>query len=146
MREIKFRAYDVKTKTMFPVHHMEWGRIKQNLNHFHGYTDAEKDLWEVNTCNDVKKQTGVIVEGETILVDRFQINQYTNFRDKDGTEIYEADIIRIYNDELDEEDSFVGVINYHMGGFFSGDEDLLGNVNFRARVIGNVYENPKLIK
>lgn len=121
MREIKFRAYCKKRKAIFDVTWMLFNQSEVVLQ--------------------VLPDTNALVNIENI-----ELMQYTGFKDKNGREIYEGDIIRIYNDEINEEDSWIDEVSYHMGGFFSGDEDLLGNVHFRAKVIGNIYENPELLE
>lgn len=121
MREIKFRAYCKKRKAIFDV------------------------TWMLFNQSDVVLQ--VLPDTNALVsIKNIELMQYTGFKDKNGREIYEGDIIRIYNDEINEEDSWIDEVSYHMGGFFSGDEDLLGNVHFRAKVIGNIYENPELLE
>ena len=135
MREIKFRAWDKKRKETFPVHELVINKFNGEPNTIKGYTDDEKDVWNVHGGHFMKYANE----------NRYVLMQYTGLNDKNGKEIYEGDIIRIFNNELDEEESWVDEVIYHMGGFFSGDEDLLGNVHFRAKVIGNIYENHELL-
>lgn len=80
--------------------------------------------------------------------------QYTGFKDSDGKEIYEGDLIRFYDKFLYEvryEDAkFVcynrsrGMDCYKWGNlhrFF--DPDFKG---YDIQIIGNIYENPELLK
>ncbi len=64
--------------------------------------------------------------------------QYTGLKDKNGKEIYEGDIARFreYNHH----------INFSDGGFYVGDFDTLGSINTAVEIIGNIYENPELLK
>ena len=71
MREIKFRFWDIGRKAMFPV---------ESLRH-------KKYSWEKKYIAYDKEGIGGVV-GEHIILE-----QYTGVKDKNGTEIYEGDIV-----------------------------------------------------
>ena len=74
------------------------------------------------------------------------LGQYTGLKDRDGKEIYEGDIIRWYpnrpknyNDEIVE---YIGNA-FSLGGWYEGDYP---DTEKYCKVIGNIYENPELLK
>jgi uncharacterized phage protein (TIGR01671 family) len=97
------------------------------------------------------------IRGDCINVDRRTVGQYINRNDKNDTEIYEGDIIRItrgiHSKYPFTETRYVVWVNC---GFrlakdeLTKDDDLEANlVGFRGgvlEVIGNVFDNPKLLK
>jgi hypothetical protein len=72
----------------------------------------------------------------------------TGLLDKNSKEIYEGDILEC---GIWEDNSVVGVVEYNekLGRYEVNDKnhhDLIGRVICRREIIGNIYENPELLK
>jgi uncharacterized phage protein (TIGR01671 family) len=120
MREIKFRVWDKKRKIMREV-----SEIYYNGSVF------------------VEKKNRFPARGDLIIgKDLSDLMQYTGLKDKNGVEIYEGDIIE-------------STWNYNKGvvmwsedtGEWIDIDDCNEDKKYKAStVIGNIYENPELIK
>ena len=125
MREIKFRVWDDYNKTMSYVGQIEWkdGILQHVLrNRYNEYT-----------LSDISKP---------ILM------QYTGLKDKNGKEIYEGDILVtglcVHN----------CIVIFERGSFnlqtIEKDTQYLNNTFWNKskenEIIGNIYENHKLLK
>jgi uncharacterized phage protein (TIGR01671 family) len=150
MRDIKFRAWDIANREM---------------NHLpnHGI-----DLFQLLICED-----GWCIEFDNSEDDKryydekdFVLMQYTSLKDKNGREIYEGDIILSPEDnnaqrEVVFQDGMFGAMVprklYGEEGCENVDEfqplDTIIDYNywkekpsFTVEVIGNIHENPELLK
>lgn len=116
MREIKFRAWDKLHKRMRTLQALHWQP---------DYVAFEN--------GDMTETDGAVVM------------QYTGLKDKNGREIYEGDILRT-DDGLGRLST--EVITWEESGFWIRTHK--GNLHLPAQpyreVIGNIYENPDLMK
>ena len=120
MREIKFRAWDKQQK--------RWDKDSVMIT-------SEGGVWN---CEGYSESWGPDDDGVYIIV------QYTGLRDKNGKEIYEGDILSF------DHDSAEGMWNQgtarYSNGAFRIHAYVLCEISNYLKVIGNIYENPELIK
>lgn len=124
MREIKFRAWDKKTKIMI-------------------------DLVKMTPLSvDSKLLPGVFLPFE----DNWELMQYTGLKDKNGKEIYEGDTVRLGEGSKGYETRpGKAAIIYRSAQYFAQHTDggwfRMGSMNpENIEVIGNIYENPELLE
>lgn len=80
----------------------------------------------------------------------FEIMQFTGLLDKSGKEIYEGDVIRLIPEKVDvvvewdiRQVGFVMRETKNIGRYHA---DLGGYTRDAFEIIGNIYENPELLK
>ena len=119
MREIKFRAWDKLNKEMFDVEIINFQERR-----------VYKDTVSYRKFEDI------------------ELMQYTGLKDKNNKEIYEGDVLfesfgERYYKVVFENGSFRAEFE---GDFEEYSFDLIDVVAQGCEVVGNIYENPELIK
>ena len=80
----------------------------------------------------------------TEKLSNLELMQFTGLKDKNGKEIYEGDIVKSGNYE-----SGIYQVEYEDSGFSPFAETYFGDQliqNELCEIIGNIYENPELLK
>jgi uncharacterized phage protein (TIGR01671 family) len=131
MREIKFRAWD---KTQLRM-------VTLNAWHF------DTGLIDASAPEELR---GFRNDG------RYEVMQFTGLKDKNGKEIYEGDIVKAlfhygddYGNEVGESEERIGQVSWtHSKGrqFVGFDFFPANDLAESIEVIGNIYENPELLK
>ena len=122
MRQIKFRAWDKQSEQMFSVYSIEFRKNGLYVN-----------LDTTSKANGLRESW--------LFGDRFELMQYTGLKDKNGKEIYEADLVKhpSYPTPLRVE------WDYDQWGLFDGICNE-ASLNDECEVTGNIYENPEILK
>lgn len=149
MREIKFRAWDKITKQYYAVSGLEYDD-DGNLDEVYL---AGVEISESNPVWNLRKPNDVVLE------------QYTDFKDDNDKEIAEGDIIQYIG--VDDETLIQAIVKYgnpefytnedgtlYLKGFYFDDCETDDSANLLdaeyedlcIRVIGNIHENPELLK
>ena len=83
-------------------------------------------------------------------IDTETVGQYTGLTDMNGKKVFEGDIIKCKVHEMNGYRVRRGVVEYHGVGFIMNldpnswyDQK---NISFDCEVIGNIYDNPELLK
>ncbi len=126
MREIKFRAWDKKENKMQQVVQILYGH------------EASNYPLSVDFFRSVKSR----------LIKDIELMQYTGLKDKNVVEIYEGDIVMIYDARESESfPMFSEKVIFEKGKFMTeGEFDLYDTDNYSYELIGNIFENKELLK
>lgn len=143
MREIKFRVY--LDKMYYQNEYNEYNTNLVGIDFFNktvtfaAYTDGEE-------VDNLEKYS--FDENNILYKKDLKIMQYTGLKDKNEKEIYEGDILfesfgERYYKVIFENASFRAEAE---GDFDEYSFDLIDIVAQGCEIVGNIYENPELIK
>lgn len=132
MRELLFRGKNRLGKwiygTLQSTEPFAWGKSFKN------YLCITNDDWVDGTrC----------LHGSVSWVKKETVGQFTGLYDKNGKKIFEGDIVKINENQIDE-------VMYGYGCFLLAREDQdyeFTRLDFnKIEVIGNIYDNPELLR
>jgi uncharacterized phage protein (TIGR01671 family) len=135
MREIKFRAWDIKSKkfrTSVPVLERWW----------------DSDCWD--DSEEAMEEPFVNLVHPLGFSDRLIYDQFTGAHDKNGVEIYENDIVQEENEfRITPRNELIKWISTNDGWGADGwygipSRDYMTH-KVQGVVVGNIHENPELI-
>ena len=156
MREILFRGKAIKDINPDFTVNTQW---------VYGYYAKIKPCTGIYGKKEeyIEEEIPKIISGqEAITVNPNTIGQYTGLKDKNGKKIFEGDMVKCYDKNVDE--SFFAIIMFgNPNGFYNYGWQLkpIGKTDFNVdilcwvdmedagayiEIIGNIYENPELLE
>ena len=148
MREIKFRAWDKKRKEMWYPEDMTHGKMvdPDNCGSLI-YCDIEQLALGADGTIYILDECGNF-ENAVAIGENYELMQFTGLKDSKGKEIYEGDIVMIYDARESESfPMFSEKVIFEKGKFMTeGEFDLYDTDNYSYELIGNIFENKELLK
>lgn len=143
MRELKFRAWDNLEKDYLNEEDIAIDNLG-NIFIFERYDNNDSDLWYTRLLPDLENK-------------RHVVEQYTGLKDKNGTEIYEGDIVEVKHSDWTEPTIHVvkwcGDEKYPAFNLKPELDETVNNLAlvaqsdfFSVKVVGNIHENPELLE
>lgn len=127
MRYFKFRVWDVNEKCFLPS-----SRESCMYINFNGHVEGISTVGEPIPMNE----------------DDYIIISYTGMKDKNGKEIYEGDIVKLFNDPDELYEVVYNDFDNDIVGFLLEADGGRGDwfAPRKREVMGNIFENPELVK
>lgn len=108
----------------------------------------DKGKWEYGSLVIINGRYFIINEEWRGEVDPSTVGQYTGLKDNNGREIYEGDVLRMYDNKrytftciyLQTQSAFLGRCNETRFGLANITEGV------SKEIIGNIHDNPELLK
>jgi uncharacterized phage protein (TIGR01671 family) len=123
MREIKYRMWNKKEKKMYQVGVLDFDDEKAYIKNYLSYTVSN------------------------YMFENIELMQYTGLHDKNGKEIYEGDILPFTMYDLKTEYYYIVFRNGEFEAINKQDTNFIWRSAWKeSAVIGNIYENPDLLK
>ena len=143
MRNIKFRGIPTDNNTSYDK---EDGFVEGSL-----IKDNDKYYIVLEVIDNIKRDDYAICMIEVIPE---TVEQYTGLKDKNGQEIYEGDIVYIKGEtelldtkgKVEYNDSWAQFVITNTGNIINETEPLGDYEKQDLEVIGNIYDNPELLK
>lgn len=143
MRELKFRAWDNLEKDYLNEEDIAIDNLG-NIFIFERYDNNDSDLWYTRLLPDLENK-------------RHVVEQYTGLKDKNGTEIYEGDIVEVKHSDWTEPTIHVvkwcGDEKYPAFNLKPELDETANNLAlaaqsdfFSIKIVGNIHENPELLE
>lgn len=155
MREIKFRAWDKKTKKMRAVNSIVFHYEEECFDFDNSRLPKVVNLWG----KDIIEDKAIVLHRE---IKDVELMQYTGLKDKNGKEIYENDLIMQYDYKGDRWEIRQIIYSDHslnLGWCMKGIKKInkynIGELctvgigprdTERCEVIGNIFDNPELLE
>lgn len=116
-RQIKFRGYDSQEKRMFT-----WDELCGRSN----------TVPEAHPITSLYSGAG------------WEIMQFTGVTARSGEEVYEGDVVHIYNHDADQHAE--GIVEYEENKYIVSSKDFYSELHeeYVTGVLGNIYQNPDM--
>jgi uncharacterized phage protein (TIGR01671 family) len=149
-REILFRAKSIQTGRWISGYYFE----DEDNKSYIGYMSKKRYIpdtrdWDIAEYYENNPTYNWVFVKEEVVSET--VGQYTGLTDKNGTKIFEGDILQVncHGDEIGRVCIYYKYAMYLCDAIY-GDVgfDTLGmlNANYQLEVIGNVYDNPELLE